>query len=292
MIERLLAWVIIIVDKFIPKRKNNGNTLIFIDGGIGDLVMYMPAIGLFYFSHQVTFYCNQQPHKDILKEHFPQSDFDLSKNFGCAAWDCHVKKKHILFVMLKRIPVRIGEPSDKWSPFFTLCNKGIYQVDINQYSLEQKMFFNTHKPDIRLPKNYIVIHPFNSHRGRSKEYPRWDKVMNQLMYDRTLIVMIGGKEERKYTEFNWMNFLDLRGKLTIFESAWVIQRSKHFYTNEGGMAHIAAALGVRSTIYIREDIRESTIHKHMKHLKYHTWRKRVPVNLYDVEDNINATINI
>ena len=93
----------------------------------------------------------------------------------------------------------------------------------------------------RLTKQkYFVVHPFA--RIETRAYPSWNELIEKVQKQFSLpVVIIGGQEDETLQNDK---VIQLQGKLTLGQSAYLISQSAGFLGNESGPAHWAAAMGV------------------------------------------------
>lgn len=88
----------------------------------------------------------------------------------------------------------------------------------------------------------IIIHP--GRHWQSKTFPAsfWDRVIAKVLAEGVKPVLIGAEadDNRGTVDVNAEHCLDLRGKLSISESAWLCINSKVVLTNDSAPLHMAA----------------------------------------------------
>jgi ADP-heptose:LPS heptosyltransferase len=103
---------------------------------------------------------------------------------------------------------------------------------------------------LKLPENYIVLSPSNSHNKKSRlnhrAWPQhhWKKLITLLPTDLSIII-IGGKGEETFFEAikPYPNHvIDLVSKTSISEMITIIAQAKALVVTDTGTAHIASAL--------------------------------------------------
>ncbi len=95
-----------------------------------------------------------------------------------------------------------------------------------------------------LPKNFVVENALvvvvgGAHEGKKWSVERFQDLL-RLLQDQH-VVLIGGKEDEYPFELS-NNQVNLIGKCSVFQSAWIIANSELVITGDTGMMHIAAAL--------------------------------------------------
>jgi hypothetical protein len=90
-------------------------------------------------------------------------------------------------------------------------------------------------------KNGIVLHP--GKHWQSKTFPKdwWDDVITELQGKSITPIIIGAdSDEHKTTvDVNASGCIDLRNKLSIMESVWLLQNSRVLLTNDSSPLHMA-----------------------------------------------------
>ncbi len=95
-------------------------------------------------------------------------------------------------------------------------------------------------PKINLPDDFIAIG--TGARYQSKVYPYFKDVIDLLQKDGENIVLIGSAEDKKKDRNVYKNVIDLRGKLSLRESAAVLSKAKLTISNDSAIAHISRAV--------------------------------------------------
>lgn len=99
-----------------------------------------------------------------------------------------------------------------------------------------------------LPTNYICIHTTSNDINREWQNEKWLVFLNRLIETHNIkIVQIGLNDTLKFSN---TNYFDLCGKLSLMETAQVIQKSDLFVGIDSGPAHFANALKVKSLILL------------------------------------------
>jgi ADP-heptose:LPS heptosyltransferase len=273
-----IASFIIFIDRFIPKHQYNNRGVVFMDTnvGVGDIVMYMPAIqGMLDLGLELTLYCKKHPQIDILKKHFPNCSFKIRGKYGFTVnnFQSMYAPLDIWRIIKLRTPLRYGHDCHHWGNLLTHIvpfSRDVYQVDANDVLLRSinpyisksyELFFDVEKLKfIKLPNKYIVIAPFSG-KNRKKEYPLYEDIVKK---SKLPVVILGNKDEG-VVSYPCINLL---GLTNIFETAWIIKNSSHFYCNEGGLGHIAAAVKANTTIFHKEGRCNRGIHSNLSNIKY------------------------
>lgn len=107
---------------------------------------------------------------------------------------------------------------------------------------------NSNIEKLNLPKNYICIHTTSNDINREWQNVKWLVFLNRLIETLNIkIVQIGLNDTLKFSN---NNYIDLCGKLSLLETALVIQKSDLFVGIDSGPAHFANALKVKSLILL------------------------------------------
>lgn len=120
---------------------------------------------------------------------------------------------------------------------------GFNSLDVKLYSMypyfcnvdADEMFIKEAKPDIELPKEYIIVHTTGGD-PIYRTYPHMDMAVKNISLP---VVQIGGGSDMVCHEAE----LDLRGKLSWREAAWVMKRAKAAVVIDSYPSHLAGALG-------------------------------------------------
>lgn len=102
-----------------------------------------------------------------------------------------------------------------------------------------------------LPEKYIIIHRFSNGFARSLEFQKWDEILDYIVKNYKLhIIEIGGSDLINIPKPNIPNnfYIDLKGKLSIMETAAVIKMSDFFIGIDSGPAHLANAVKTKGVI--------------------------------------------
>lgn len=124
-------------------------------------------------------------------------------------------------------------------------------LDYNVSSDTEKMLISS----FNLPQEFVCLSLGGSFFTKRMPANKWQKLMTDLNKD---VVLIGGSSDLELSELlvvNLMNskinfsVINLVGKLSLKESATVLNLSNQVYTGDTGMLHIAAALGRDLTLF-------------------------------------------
>lgn len=118
--------------------------------------------------------------------------------------------------------------------------------DIKNDGLGLDYFFSTNfcfNKQITLPINYTAFGIGAQHSTKRLPNSKIVDICNQIKHP---IILLGGKEDASNGDFiaqqNNDNVINLCGKLSLQESAFVIKNCKQIITHDTGLMHIAAAL--------------------------------------------------
>ena len=138
------------------------------------------------------------------------------------------------YIVTQKIPhwIHNGHGTHLVETYANMCNVDVGKpfIKIVEPSLEVK--------DL-LPKEYITIHTTGGQNGL-KDYDYFQKVVDKLSIP---VVQIGGSEDK-----NLENVIDLRGKTTFNQTAWVIKNAKMHLGVDSFPAHLAGVVGTPSVI--------------------------------------------
>lgn len=99
------------------------------------------------------------------------------------------------------------------------------------------------KPNIIIPENFIAIGTGARYKG--KMYPYYKEVINLLKKEGFNIVILGSKEDIKKDKNTYKDVIDLRGKLSIRESLYVLSKAKLTISNDSAIAHMSRAVNTK-----------------------------------------------
>ena len=102
------------------------------------------------------------------------------------------------------------------------------KVDADDLTIEQV------RPEIKLPGEYVVVHTTGGNKTY-RSYPHMDIALRKIGFP---IVQLGGKGDLRCK-----SDLDLCGKLTFRESAWVMAHAKAAVVVDSFLSHLAGAVG-------------------------------------------------
>ncbi|MGB9794569.1 glycosyltransferase family 9 protein [Caldisericum exile] len=169
---------------------------------------------------------------------------------------------------LSNISKRLKDKSDKFYTSLIPASEGIIfefyrNKEFFENLLEEKIFLKKPKIDLpeikfrtKIPKNYAVIFI-----GASAEFRKWD-INNFAVVSRWIkeslgynIVLLGGKEDMEKVKtfkkvFGSEDFVDLVGKTTLIDVAYILKDAKMIISNETFVPHMAVALGCKNIFII------------------------------------------
>ena len=267
-------------------KKGQGNGLIiFTNHGIGNFVILMPCIRTLVKKYKVTIFNTNPIISDIIFNHFPGvdivSELPLSEKYQYAIFPiCGVKKEYIYNTLT--IPSVLGHTyiRNKWNIFFDVgINVNLNKIDgelnacnrIVEYfnAQPEKMFFLCIKPAMDIvPKRYIVLQTISEH--SSKKNFNYSALIEEESKTKK-ILLVGSSNEKKSNEKYVVNsnIINLCGKMTLYETAELMKNSIHVYCNEGGISHIACAVGADVTVFYNKMITEKRVmHENVTYIPF------------------------
>jgi len=124
------------------------------------------------------------------------------------------------------------------------ANKLGFQLLPEEMNIE--FYPDKYKP-IKLPENYIVIHPVKTWPSRSWEEHRWQKFIN-IMNEYNIPVVAVGKESSEPGTFNTQkptynisikNGINLMNKISLHQTWHILNKSTIVVTMDSGILHLA-----------------------------------------------------
>jgi len=123
---------------------------------------------------------------------------------------------------------------------------------VNAYAEEagipvEEMEYHMHhtKPSIELPENYVVVHAgMTNWVGRQWKDAHFEAICKRIMAEGHNLICIGSTTDREMP-----CTLDLRGKVTLFETAWVIKHAKFYIGIDSMPMHIAQTFDVEGACF-------------------------------------------
>lgn len=265
----------IFLNRILPKHHNR-QMVIFTDMGLGDLIMFMPTVQIFYESFPINFYGKRN--LDVLKHNFPLASVNKHGRYGMllANVHCQYQPLNIIKILLVRSSVRIGHDYGKARGIFNY----LASFDYWKYRPQQNMnlayaFFKPELPfDDRLFFNAKKIAPYTVIKTKSITRPDKDVIfdINPNIITR-LIIFLGlpGEYDRELAQRlieRGHHITDKTGRTSIIEAADLINGAYECIFNDCGLAHIASALNVKTTVYYREGITQAfAMHKNINYIK-------------------------
>lgn len=140
-----------------------------------------------------------------------------------------------------------------WYDFGSLLNAfsigaGIGCIDDHPNVYIQEI--NRKKIDsLNLDKRYIVIHRNSNDDSRDWANQKWIKLVEILVKENYLIVDVGSESRINNLEIT-SGYLDLRGKLSILDTAELISRAELFIGIDSGPAHLANAVKAKAVVLL------------------------------------------
>jgi len=142
------------------------------------------------------------------------------------------------FIVTQRIPhwIHGGKGESLGVTYAHLCN-----LTMTDEEISQKMYIALEKPNVELPETYITFHAKTTQ--DPKDYERWDEVFEQLQG--ITVVQVGNADEPL---IKYENVIDLRGKTTPQQLAYIIKHAKLHLGLDSFPAHVASAVETPSVI--------------------------------------------
>jgi ADP-heptose:LPS heptosyltransferase/glycosyltransferase involved in cell wall biosynthesis len=124
---------------------------------------------------------------------------------------------------------------------------GFNNLDVTLYSMypyftnveADELFIAPTAPAIKLPEDYIVVHTTGGSK-KYRSYPHMDMVLKDIGL---AVVQLGGPDD-----IRCKSDLDLCGKLTWQESAWIMQHAKKAVVIDSFLSHLAGAVGTDAVV--------------------------------------------
>jgi ADP-heptose:LPS heptosyltransferase len=128
-----------------------------------------------------------------------------------------------------------------------ILHGGFNNLDVTLYSMypyfckvkPDDIWIDTVQPVVELPEEYIVVHTTGGD-ARHRMYPHMAKVVKGLDVS---IVQLGGPHD-----VLCHGALDLRGKLSFRESAWVMKHARAAVVVDSFLSHLAGAVGTDAVV--------------------------------------------
>jgi ADP-heptose:LPS heptosyltransferase len=96
------------------------------------------------------------------------------------------------------------------------------------------------KPDVKLPDKFIAVGTGARYKG--KMYPYYEKVIKLLKNQGFQIVLVGSKEDVEKDGNKYESVIDLRGRLSIRETLYVLSKAILTISNDSAVAHMSRAV--------------------------------------------------
>jgi ADP-heptose:LPS heptosyltransferase len=128
-----------------------------------------------------------------------------------------------------------------------ICEQpNIYITDFHKQKIDK----------IYIPENSIAINRFSNISTKDLTIEKWDLILKHISdnYSYYTIIEIGGKDTmlKQKPHLSKKKYIDLRGQLSILESAEVIRRCRYFIGVDSGPAHLANAVMTKGVIILGE----------------------------------------
>jgi ADP-heptose:LPS heptosyltransferase len=255
--------------------KNSKNNLIVIYGGIGDALLFTPALKACEYKPDVIF-LYRSPELKILKENnLVNQVFKIEsklqlllfclkhKNFYNTIFLNHLCGGSFLLKALALCSVKLITNS---SHYINAANKKLEKIKVlnivhdaiqNYFLLHQKVpqltssdfELTTKSSSIALPDSFIAVQlSAGNNQTPYKNWPikHWSAFFELALkkYPAQKFVLLGHKDEEDLVQqltFKHQNIISLIGKTSIEQSFEVIAKSKLFVGLDGGLLHVAVA---------------------------------------------------
>ncbi len=229
--------------------------LVVMEEGIGNMVMLTPMLRAlrqrFPKSHITVL--GKKPSTDILKgldcvdavlHDWRDQQFDLAL---CSVWSEQTRRqfqakfsRNVTSVFSTEL--RLGMEHEAEANFKLARHLGYHgDMPMPEVAIQQP------KIDLPLQTPFVVLANASQNNGEweRKRWPYYPELAKRLMERGYTVVAVGGPDEaRRFGAEFWPDgVIDLQGKLTLPETAWVIQQADMFIGNDSASAHIAAAVG-------------------------------------------------
>lgn len=161
-------------------------------------------------------------------------------------------------------------------------------------SMKNEIYFNNTIYDIKKP--YIIISLSGSVKSKQLPINILIELINSLNES---VILIGGKNEIDISNIieSSCKVINLTGKLSILESAYIISKADMYIGNDTGMSHIAACLNIPSIIcwqesktFTNESIKRKTVNYLSAYMQFMPF---YGINYDNTKDfNINYNLSI
>ena len=169
-------------------------------------------------------------------------------------YDCRYITKVYFHNPMFEYPIPKIDGFDKLFNSFTYSNRFLAHYGINTFSLPflttnlratpDDMWIKTVEPDDMVQGEYIVLHTDSSAAPvKSWFIDYWVDVAEWLMRKPIKVVLVGKLDKHKIP-----CTVDYRNKLTLHETAHVIKNAKLLVGTEGGLIHVARAVGTKCIV--------------------------------------------
>jgi ADP-heptose:LPS heptosyltransferase len=233
---------------YLPKENGKeGNTLVFMDMGIGNAVWMIPTLrGL----KNLYIDCPNKELREILHENIDFKDYDENETYTHCIANFLVQRNQEIYKIIKhRIPNRIGHDSRKkyrWV-FNTLID---FSGQVHELHSNENLTGILDICGIKLPKSgkkykhYDILIQAHSSFDSRKNYPHYRELIKKLKGYK--IGMIGSK--REFDTVQWivegLGVDNLCGKYTLAETCRLMSYAKLVIGNDGGLVKLADQIGV------------------------------------------------
>ncbi len=101
-----------------------------------------------------------------------------------------------------------------------------------------------------LPESFVVIHRKSNDKNRDWDEKKWSNLVDYLIKSNIHVIEIGGDKDTSKLVKNNSKYKDLRGQLSILDTAELLSRSEIFIGIDSGPAHIANSVKAKSIILL------------------------------------------
>ena len=118
--------------------------------------------------------------------------------------------------------------------------------------LRPKLYFSTddiEKVNLLGLRNYVVIAPASVWYTKQWHSSKWKELINQLSHNYQ-VVIIGAPSEQAYIDELYTpskQIISMAGKLTLKQSALVMQQAQRVFVNDSAPLHLASAVNAKTT---------------------------------------------
>lgn len=256
---------------------NKANNLIVLNGGIGDVLLWIPTLKAFSENPPDVLFLYNTPVVQLLKDNHLVNEVFTAKNKFDLFLFALKKRKYYETIFLNHLcggnfHLRMMNYSCELiktnSPHYSsqnviyynalqnvhdsiqnynLCFNKVIQPVVSDFNLNAFV-----QNEFNLSHSYITIQLSAAHNQTPyKNWPikSWKKFIESFIldYPNTKVVLLGHKDEMSLVDqldISSSQIISLVGKTTISQAFTVIQKSELFIGPDGGLMHIAVASGI------------------------------------------------